>query len=379
MYFKDIIGQADEIKFFLQQIQTGKLHHANLISGKLGFGGLTLGLAIARYVQCEDMQPEDSCGACNSCRKFNKLIHPDVFFTYPTFKSKEVSKDFIESWRNIVFSTKGYFNLSTWLDLHKEKNAKIRVEDCDQILKNFVLTSYEGNSKIQIIWMTELIGQEINKLLKIFEEPPDKSIFILIAENIESILPTVISRCQTIRLKQIENEVLITHLGTEFPDRIEDIKRIVPICHGDYLEAKSLLQDAQENLNAAVFKWCRYIVNNAKGKNIENIRGLVKFIEGMSGLTKEEIKAFFQFYLHFLHESFLLKYSKHCNLADDLMKVAQYFADQFEIDQFEALQKLTDTTHYEIERNGSAKLVLMNYAIKSSKVLNRLYFEELKH
>lgn len=377
MYFRDVIGQEETKRFFIQQVQTGKLHHANLISGKAGYGGLTLGIALARYVQCENRQADDSCGTCSSCHKFNKFAHPDTYFVYPTFLSKELSSKRIDQWRKIMEQTNGYFDIKTWMEFNKEKNAKIRSEDCDHIIKNFVLTAFEGKEKIQLIWMAEMLGAESNKLLKIFEEPPANSYFILIAEEIETLLPTVISRCLTVKLKGIENNLLEAHLMAKMPEKKAEIERAVPICHGDYLEAMSLIQDAQLNLNTAVFKWCRFIVNNAKSKNLENIAALVKFIEGLAGVSREEQKAFFQYFLHFLHETFLLKYTKHCNLADDLMKVAAFFAEKFEIDQIEALQHITENAVYEIERNGGAKLVLMNYAIKSSKVLNRIYFKEL--
>lgn len=377
MYFRDVIGQEEAKRFFIQQVQTGKLHHANLISGKAGYGGLTLGIALARYVQCENRQADDSCGACSSCRKFDKLAHPDTYFIYPTFTSKELSSDRIDSWRKVMAQTNGYFDIKTWLEFNKEKNAKIRAEDCEHIIKNFVLTSFEGKEKIQLIWMAEMLGAESNKLLKIFEEPPANSYFILITEEIELLLPTVISRCQTLKLNGIESSLLKAHLTEKMPDKKAEIDRAVPICHGNYLEAMALILDTQLNLNTAVFKWCKFIVNNAKSKNLENIAALVKFIDGLAGVSREEQKAFFQYFLHFLHETFLLKYTKHCNLADDLMKVAAFFAEKFEIDQIEALQHLTESAVYEIERNGSAKLILMNYAIKSSKVLNRIYFKEL--
>lgn len=378
MYFKDVIGQEEAKSFLLSQVQANKLHHANLLIGKLGYGGLALSIATARYMQCENRGPEDSCGVCSSCNKFDKLAHPDTFYSYPTFESKETSPVHIESWRKIMQQTGGYFNLGQWLDLNKKKNTKIRAEECDLIIRNFLLTSFEGRYKIQIIWMAELIGMEINKLLKIFEEPPANSVFFLICEDIESILPTVISRCQSIKLQPIGSDALKNKLAAKFPDKLTEIERYIPVSNGDYLEALELIQDAQLNMNAAVVKWNRFIVNNARAKNIDNISGMVQFIDDLSGSTKEELKTFFQFYQHFLHESFLLKYAKHCNLADDLIKVGEYFAAQFEIDQFEALQQLTDQAWYEIERNGSAKLVLMNLAIKSAKVLNRVFFEAIK-
>lgn len=378
MYFKDVLDQ-EEIKSFLRaQVIANKMHHANLLVGKLGWGGLPLAIATARYIQCEQRGETDSCGQCSSCSKFDKLAHPDTFYTYPTFESKDTSPIYIEQWRKIIKETHGYFTLGQWLDLNKKKNTKIRVEDCDLIIRNFLLTSFEGRYKIQIIWLAETIGPEINKLLKIFEEPSANSIFFLICEDIETLLPTVISRCQTLRMAPISPSVLRDVLTEQFPDKTAEITRFVPIFEGDYMEALSLIQDAQLNTNAALVKWCRFIVNNARSKNIDNISGMVQFIDELSGSTKEELKTFFQYYQHFLHESFLLKYSKHCNLADDLIKVGEYFAAQFEIDQFEALQQLTDRAWYEVERNGNAKLVLMNLAIKSAKVLNRIFFEAIK-
>ncbi|MBP7478617.1 MAG: hypothetical protein KA797_08845 [Chitinophagales bacterium] len=375
MQFSQVIGQSSIKENLIRIVQEDKIHHANMLSGKMGYGTLALALAFAQYILCENKGEADSCGTCASCVKVKKMAHPDLHFVYPTFESKELSTSIIGKWREMNEAYQGYFEIADWVNFNKAKNFKIRNEDCEQVIRNFLLKSFEGNYKIQIIWMAELMGKESNKLLKIFEEPPPKSIFILVVENMEELLPTIISRCQIIKIPHLSHEELTAELTKIYPSKPAEIQRIVPIAEGDLLLAKASIEESNFNIEAAVYKWLKFVVTAAHKKDLATISGLMRFNDGIAGSGKEEQKTFLHYLLHFLRESLVMKYSNNCNLAQDLRKVAEYFAGNVEVDQIAEIQTYIDTALYEIERNGSSKMIFINLGIKSSRVFNRGVFE----
>jgi len=213
MQFQNVIGQFSAKHKLQNMMASGRMPHALLISAAEGFGGLPLAVALAQYINCENPTAQDSCGVCEACNKIKKLIHPDVFFTYPTVPQKSgdkpVSTDFIKQWRK-AFSENPYLTYNQWLTqiTDDNKQGNITVNECHEIIKRISLKNYEGKFKVQIIWMAELLREAGNALLKSIEEPPANTVFILVTEQPELILNTILSRTQMLRLPPIEHEAI---------------------------------------------------------------------------------------------------------------------------------------------------------------------------
>ncbi|KAA6308787.1 DNA polymerase III subunit delta', partial [termite gut metagenome] len=212
MFFKDVIGQTPAKELLLAEAKEDRIPHARLICGSEGIGKFPLALAYARYINCTAREDTNACGKCPSCVKFNKLVHPDVHFIFPIVKSakrkKELCEDYITEWRKFILSNP-YFNLNYWLSEIEAENSQalIYAGESDEIIKKLSLKSSEGRYKFVFIWLPEKMHAVCaNKLLKLLEEPPEKTIFLLISEAPEMILPTILSRTQRFNVRKIEEE-----------------------------------------------------------------------------------------------------------------------------------------------------------------------------
>lgn len=254
MQFSKIIGH-DEIKQrLIRSVKENRISHNQLFFGPEGTGALPLALAYAQYICCEDKQENDSCGVCPSCLKYQKLIHPDLHFTFPIANirgiTKPVSDDFIKDWREAVIENP-YQGLKLWqtkLDLDNQQ-VNITTRDCQEIINKLTLKTYESEYKIMIIWMVEKINyQAAPKLLKILEEPPEKTLFLLIAEDTEQIIKTILSRAQMIKVPRISDELINKELHKISPDVSHDrAEYLVRMANGSWLELLNSLQSEDNN------------------------------------------------------------------------------------------------------------------------------------
>jgi len=202
MNFSRIPGQTEIISKLLRSVKEERVSHAQLFTGPAGCGSLALALAYAQFVSCEDKKETDSCGICKSCVKYEKMIHPDLHFVFPVIKGKKttdpVSDNYIDDWREFVKKSP-YFGLNNWLDTIEVGNAQglIFASEASEIIRKLSLKTFESDFKIMIIWLPEKMHQATaNKLLKMIEEPPEKTLFLLVSEEPDKILPTILSRCQ---------------------------------------------------------------------------------------------------------------------------------------------------------------------------------------
>ncbi|HNL07509.1 MAG TPA: hypothetical protein PKH93_08045, partial [Chitinophagales bacterium] len=200
MQFKQIIGQTNTKRYLMESAQHDHISHAQLFLGNEGCGALSLALAFAQYVNCSNRQTDDSCGRCSNCKKSQKLIHPDIHYCYPTIGSKAKSTDLLTEWREAVLKNP-YMNVFQWLQHLKadNKQGNITAEECEDIIRKLSFTTYEAPYKILLLWMPEYLGKEGNRLLKIIEEPPPNTLFLLVAENANLVLNTILSRTQLLR------------------------------------------------------------------------------------------------------------------------------------------------------------------------------------
>ena len=253
MFFRDVIGQEEIKQRLIQEVSEGRIPHAQLICGPEGVGKMPLAIAYARYISCTNRGETDACGACPSCVKFNKLVHPDVHFVFPIVKSskgkREVCDDYIADWRQFVLNNP-YFNLNHWLREMDAENAQaiIYAKESDEILKKLSLKSSEGGFKITILWLPEKMHPVCaNKLLKLLEEPPEKTIFLLVSEAPEMILPTILSRTQRMNVRKIDEPAIDRILQTKYGIQPADSLSIAHLANGNFIKALETIHLNEEN------------------------------------------------------------------------------------------------------------------------------------
>jgi DNA polymerase III subunit delta' len=288
MNFSQIPGQAEIIANLLRSVKEERVSHAQLFAGPEGCGSLALALAYAQYVSCENKKPDDSCGTCKSCIKYEKMIHPDLHFVFPVIKRKSseeaVSDNYIEEWRAFV-KRSPYFTLNSWLDSIEVGNAQgmIFASEASEIIKKLSLKTFESDVRIMIIWLPEKMHQATaNKLLKMIEEPPEKTLFLLVSEEPDKILPTIISRCQLIkipsfRIDEIKSYLRSTYGTTEL--RSTDIARVA---NGNILRAIELCEnDETSRQNLEYFKLImRYAWKRDVMLSLDQLQNRIVFLSG---------------------------------------------------------------------------------------------------
>jgi DNA polymerase-3 subunit delta' len=243
MKFSDIIGQEPLKQRLKRTVSDNRVSHAQLFLGPEGSGKLALALAYAQYINCRKRTLDDSCGECPSCRKYSKLIHPDLHFIYPINKTKEVdekkifSKDFIASWREFLLQNSFYVTLPDGYEKIgiEKKQGLINADEADGINRTLAYKAYEAEYKVMIIWMVEKMNAtSANKLLKNLEEPPDKTLFILISENQEQIIATIQSRAQLIKFPRLHDSDIQQSLQTNYNLTYDDAKKVARLADGNY-------------------------------------------------------------------------------------------------------------------------------------------------
>ncbi|MCO5232988.1 MAG: hypothetical protein M9888_04540 [Chitinophagales bacterium] len=369
MQFSQVVGLKDIKKHLTQMVLDNKIPHAQLFLNQEGAGGLPMALAFAQYLVCEQKSDTDSCGECSSCQKAQKLIHPDIHMTYPVIKKDTkppISSDFIKEWRNQVISNP-YINEYEWLQsISKEiKLGNITREEASQIINTLYLKSFEGGYKIQIVWMAENLGEVGNTLLKIFEEPPEKTIIILIAENLEAILPTVISRTQIVKINAIDEKDIIEALVNHHHLDSQLAEEYAYIANGNYRKAQQLVANELETFGDDLKEWMIYCM---RGPSTD----LIKWTENKHTKSREYLKKFFEYTIHIFRESLSSKYTDN-SLAPHVSKseipVVQALKKYISHNNLYQLIPLIEEAAYFIERNAFTKMVLLNLSIQIRKIL----------
>jgi DNA polymerase-3 subunit delta' len=306
MFFKDIIGQSELKRRILQSVKADFTPHAQLFSGREGFGGLQLALAYARYLHCTKRQPEDACGVCLSCLKFNKLSHPDLHFVFPIINKKGNKEafcdDFLPEWRTFI-TEKPYSNLSSWLDRIAAENAQglIYARESDEIARKLNLRAYESDYKIMIIWLPEKMHEAAaNKLLKLLEEPPEKTVFLLVADDPERILATIRSRTQMLIIPPIDNNDMMKVLQEKYDLSNEDIRLIIRLSKGSYSEAERIIRTKGEN--EVYLDLFISIMRNSWTRNVKNMKSAA---EQFASMGRDRQKVFFAYSQQMIRENFI--------------------------------------------------------------------------
>ena len=375
MLFSDVIGHEDLKERLIQSVRESRVSHAQLFLGPEGSGKMALALAYAQYINCTNRSESDSCGVCPSCKKYMSLTHPDLHFVFPTATNKEVKKDpesdlFIAEWREYVLDNQGYVDLSDWFNKLNIENKQgiINVRDASTILRKLSFKAYESEYKIAIIWMAEKLNmQSANKLLKLIEEPPEKTLFILIAEHQEEILTTIRSRCVMMKVPKLSHQetqqALVQRLGCAEQDAYD----AASLANGNWLLARRYANNQEdEKLYAVTFqKWMRYCFKAAVPELIDFVANDIK------PLGREKQKEFLEYGLNIFHNSLLFNN----NMPDEVMlptdekNFTKNFAPFINRKNVTQICELFEESINQIERNANASIVFMDDSFKMSKLL----------
>lgn len=380
MQFSEILGQDYLKKHLVTSALSGRIPHAQLFVGPEGSGTLAMAIAYAQYVLCNNTGDENA-GGNESCNlKFQSLSHPDLHFIYPNVtnedvKSKPKSADFIMDWREFVLKNPygGLFDWYKHLGV-QNKQGEIRVEDAQDILKSLALKSYEGGYKVMIVWMVEKMNiAASNKLLKLLEEPPEKTLFILISENEEDIIQTIRSRCQVLHFGALP-EAVITKVMREkyFLDEPSAVK-VAHQSQGNYNKAIHILHN--DNNDFPFEKWFVDWVRaafRAKG-NAAAIQDLIVWSEEIASIGREGQKQFLNFCIDMFRQALMLNYQNE-KLVYLEPKVENFTLEKFAPfvtgNNINAIFKELSDAIYHIERNGNAKIILTDLSIKLTRLIH---------
>lgn len=308
MLFRDIIGQKEIKDRLIQSVREGSIPHARLISGQEGTGVLPIAIAYARYLHCTDRNEEDSCGTCPSCLKFNKFYHPDLHFVFPIINKKgskdAFCDDFLPEWRKFITETP-YGNLSAWLSNIAAANAQglIYARESNEIMRKLNLKAYESDYKIIIIWLPEKMHETAaNKLLKLLEEPPEKTIFLLASEEPEKVITTIRSRAQHLFIPLISDNDLSKAIEEKYDLNKEDIQLIIRLSNGSIEKAIEIIEATGEN--EEYLELFITIMRNSWKRDILNMKAKS---DQFAFMGRDKQKAFLSYAQRMIRENFLYK------------------------------------------------------------------------
>ena len=379
MRFADIIGQHSLKRTLAENIDRGRISHAQLFTGKAGAGTLPLALAYAQYLNCTNRHDGDSCGECPSCRQMSELAHPDLHLVFPVNKQGKkqgeviLSSDFMPLWRKVVGSTGGYFTREHWndsLDLGKTLQGIISTKEAEEIIRRLSFKSFASEWKVVIIWQAETMNEvAANKLLKILEEPWDKTLFLLIAERSDRLLKTITSRTQEVVVPRIDVESL-QGIAHNIADPIQR-QNLARLAGGNLIEMRRLVMGEEDASRHESFElFCRLMRLSYNDKHLE----LIEWADEVALLTREQQLTMLHHAARLLRESYML----HAGLgsisylwgeeAAFCSKFAPYIGNQ----NVEYILGEIESVTRQISQNGNARIIFTHFALAVSKTINRL-------
>jgi DNA polymerase-3 subunit delta' len=370
MQFKNVVGQAVLKERLIHEVRSQKISHAQLFLGKPGHGGLSLALAFVQYLFCDQPSDNDSCGTCPSCRKVTELQHPDLHFSFPVVQAiNKTSDPFLADWREQIKATL-YFDLYGWTQRidPKERKPIIGTQESQEIIRKLSLKSFEGGYKVMLIWMAEEMNTDCsNKLLKILEEPPAKTLFILLAEQQDKLLPTILSRTQLVHVPRIEHADLEFFIKQKHALGTEKSDSILSRSSGDVLTAIQLVaEENEEHTYHALF------VNMMRVCYKKDVIAMLDWAEEIGVFGKEYQKGYLTYALHMFRQSMLRNYTN-----DQLTQVSSDEASFLtNFSRFISGKNLMDfntafnSAHFHVDRNASPKILFTELCFKVMRYIH---------
>lgn len=377
MKFADIIGQQALKRHLAESIDRGRISHAQLFTGAAGTGALPLAIAYAQYLNCPNRKDGDSCGVCPSCQQISQLAHPDIHFVFPVNKQGKksgeavLSSDFMPLWREMVADTNGYFTRQMWydrLDLGKTLQGMISAKEADEIIRRLSFKSFESEYKVMIVWLPEVMNEEAaNKILKILEEPWEKTIFLLVSERPDRLLQTILSRTQEVAVPRLTVEDLMPLSEGDEQQR----RNIARLAAGDLIEMRRLAGGEEDAVREESFElFCRLMRLSYNDKHLE----LIDWADEVATLSREQQRSMLLHAARLLRESYML----HAGLGSisylwgEEAKFCNNFAPFIGNQNIEFLIGEIETAMRQISQNGNARIVFTHFALAVSKQINRL-------
>lgn len=372
MLFSEIIGYQDLKNTLLQSAQRGQIAHAQLFAGGEGTPALLLALAYATYINCAERSATDACGKCSSCTKYAKLIHPDLHLVFPVAATAKITKDvssekFLGSFRQFVHE-QPYGNMQDWATFFgaENKQLNIGVEEGRNIIKSLALKAYEATYKVLVIWLPELMNvQSANAILKILEEPPEQTLFLLVTYSREKLLPTILSRTQIVGIRPFDNAEIEQYLQERHHIAVNVSQQLSALSEGNMQTALRLKDEATSDHFVAFRDWIRLCY-------AKKLITLAEQADEFQKRGREVQKSFFMYSLHVIRQAIVWRIAGDVMLrlpeteADFIRKFSPYITEE----NVTEIARLLSDACYHIERNANPKIVFLDTSIQISACLD---------
>ena len=381
MRFCEVIGQQELKRHLAHSVDVGRISHAQLFTGSAGTGTLPLAVAYAQYIHCTNRRDGDSCGECPSCRQIASLAHPDLHFIYPVNKqgkkSGEVvlSSDFMGLWRDIFARTGGYFSPTQWFDelnLGKTLKGIISTKEMEEMIRRLSFKSFESKYKTVIIWLPETMNDEAsNRILKILEEPWENTIFLLVAEQPERLLQTILSRTQEVAVPRLTPENLISEISRAGINDEQKARNMARLAMGDIIELRRLLGEGDDELRRDNFEaFCAVMRYSYNDRHLE----LMSWADDVAQLSRERQRTMLLDFARLLREAYMLHagVGAASYLWGEEAAFCSKFAPFIGSQNIEPLLEQIELAMRQIGQNGDPRIVFTHFALAVSKHINRL-------
>jgi DNA polymerase III subunit delta' len=371
MFFNAIPGKEGIKTALTRQADQKRIPHAQLFLGSEGSGALAVALAFSSYLVCTDKKNGESCGVCPACNKSHKYIHPDIHFAFPVVKSDSkkredtTSADFLPQWREIL-NANPYMGINQWLTFIKAEKSQpnINVRECNEIIHKLNLMSYESEFKILILWLPEYLGKEGNRLLKLIEEPPENTIIILVAQQQDMILSTILSRCQLVKINAFEDAEIIRYLEESMTISGEKGIQIANLAEGNLNMAINLSKNEEADYSEMLLSWFRlcYAPDPLK---------LQEWINAFAQFSKDDQKSFLEYAIHFLRSFILMSLTDDQKIAltKNEKETAAKMKSVIDVDKAETISYLLNDAIRQISGNANVKILMTSDSLTIGDIM----------
>ncbi|MCS6929686.1 MAG: hypothetical protein NZM43_09335 [Saprospiraceae bacterium] len=362
-----VFGQDGTQAYLQQMLQQERVPHALLLAGKTGWGTLALALELTRWLQCQYFPQTSSSCSCPACQKATRFLHPDIHFSFPVVGTNALSADYLKEWREAL-SSNPWLSANEWFQRigAENKQGNITKEECVAIVRQLSLKAFEGRYKILLMWLPEYLGKEGNRLLKLIEEPPERTVFVLVSENTDAILPTILSRCQLLKTQPLSDEAIAEALRIYQGVEAERAQQIAFLADGDYNRALHMVEAFESDSGRMLVEWLR---SCWRGNGVE----LVRWAERFAQLGRENQKEFLAYVLQFLRELLVLKVSPQVpvRLRPAELETARKMTAVFSFEHITQLVSRINEFIVYIERNANPKILMLSASINIHHLIKK--------